>query len=298
MPAEEGSPIVARYNYATGEFMRPNYYGEQTARKTNFSGLDTQINNRNTRMNRKGYAPVPNYMIGTGNSPMSAGGNNLMPSPQKGFKYLTSGGYPPPSAMPQNANVFPAMYNHQTGQRVDPQKFSAGLVPYNPKMHVDKHSSAMVIDHHDFSQPSYLGGTKQYRDVDASGGYRYRIFEDDSIQILSSPRGGSGTFVPKGGEAWVSIINEIGSYKNPKSFREVMQSASQNEQIKEGLSTIFDTFLQGKKTEEEALKLEQERLRQEQQAITAKTPLQKATPYLIGVGIIVGVGTIIAIATK
>ena len=65
----------------TGEYMQPNYY----------SGLEEQINNMNTRMGRQGYAPVPNYMIGTGNSPMDRGGNNLMPSQQQGFQYLTSG---------------------------------------------------------------------------------------------------------------------------------------------------------------------------------------------------------------
>ena len=84
-PAGEGSPVVPEYNYATGEYMRPNYYGDR-----NLHGLEEEINNRNTRMGRSGYAPVPNYMIGNGNSPMHRGGNNLFPSPQQGFRYLTT----------------------------------------------------------------------------------------------------------------------------------------------------------------------------------------------------------------
>ena len=74
-PAGEGSPIVPQYNYATGEYMRPSYYNGE-----DLHGLNTTLNNRNTRMGRQGYAPVPNYMIGTGNSPLHRGGNNLFPS--------------------------------------------------------------------------------------------------------------------------------------------------------------------------------------------------------------------------
>ena len=298
MPAGEGSPIVERYNYVTGEYMRPNYYGE---RSVHFSGLNEEINNRNTRMNRKGYAPVPNYMVGTGNSPMSRGGNNLMPSPQQGFQYLTSGGYPPPSAMPQNSNVYPAMYNHQTGQRVDPQQFDAGLVPYAPKGHIDKHSSPMILDKPAFAGVEYLGNSNlKYRDVSGSGGYKYRQFQDNSIQILKSPIGGSGTIVQKGSPQWVAIINEIGQY--PSKVSQASQQAQSyldaNPNVKTGLQTLFDTWVGGQKSKQEQQRLDQERARAQADALASKSPLEKATPYLIGIGAIALVTTVLVSIRK
>jgi hypothetical protein len=299
MPAGEGSPIVERYNYVTGEYMRPSYYGE---RSVNFSGLDQQINNRNTRMNRQGYAPVPNYMVGTGNSPMSAGGNNLMPSPQKGFQYLTSGGYPPPSAMPQNSNVYPAMYNHQTGQRQDPQKFGAGLVPYAPKGHVDKHSSPMILDQPAFAGASYLSGSNlQYRDVAGSGGYKYRQYPDGSIQILQSPQGGIGTIVQKNSPFWNAITKEIGQYPQTKAGQVTQQAQSYldaNPNVKTGIQTLFDSFVGSQKSKQQQQILDQARSKAQSDALSKKSPLQKATPYLIGLGAIALVTTVLVSVRK
>ena len=296
MPAEEGSPIVTQYNYATGEYMRPSFYGEEVSRTKPLSGLDTEINNRNTRMNRKGYAPTPNYMKGTGNSPMERGGNNLMPSQIQGFKYVTSGGYPPPSAMPQNANTYPRFFNHKTGQREDPQQFDAGLVPYRPR-HIDKHSSDTHIPALKSFYPSYLSGASlPFRDVSGSGGYKFRQFSDNSIQILLSPKGGAGTIVPKGSESWVAIINEIGQYPSSSSLLQTGKQIAQSDKAQQGFQTLFDTWVSGKQTEQARMKVEQEGLKR--QAQPTKTPLQKATPYLIGVGMIVGLGTVLAVLTK
>ena len=298
MPAGEGSPIVERYNYVTGEYMRPNYYGE---RSVHFSGLDQQINNRNTRMNRKGYAPVPNYMVGTGNSPMSRGGNNLMPSPQQGFQYLTSGGYPPPSAMPQNSNVFPAMYNHQTGQRVDPQKFGAGLVPYAPKGHIDKHSSSTILEQPAFAGVEYLSGSNMpFRDVQGRGGYKYRQYQDGSIQILQSPKGGVGTMVQKGSSFWNAITNEIGAYpsKASQASGKAKSYLDANPNVKTGIQTLFDSFVSGQKTKQQQQALDQARAKAQQDALTQKSTLEKATPYLIGIGAIALVTTVLVSIRK
>jgi len=297
-PAGEGSPIVPQYNYITGEYMRPNYY----------NGLEEEINNRNTRMGRQGYAPVPNYMIGTGNSPMDRGGNNLMPSQQQGFQYLTSGGYPPPSAMPQNANVYPAMFNHQTGQRIDPQ--SGGLVPYAPM--VDKHSSSDKLDAPMFSGiPSYLQKSSQYgdldsavayRDVNGSGGYQYRQFANGSIQILKSPSGGTGTMIYQTSPYWQKITNEIGAY--PTKSQKLVQKGKELVQSEEGqevLTSLFDRFVSTQNTKTEQQKLLAQQAQAEQQKIAKgmqPTTLEKATPYLIGLGAISIVGTIMYFATK
>jgi hypothetical protein len=303
-PAGEGSPIVTEYNYATGEYMQPNYY----------NGLEEEINNRNTRMGRNGYAPVPNYMIGTGNSPMDRGGNNLMPSPQQGFEYLTSGGYPPPSAMPQNANVFPAMYNQQTGQRIDPQSGN-GLVPYAPM--VDKHSSSRQLGKPMFSgTPAYLqqsqshyGATQNYRDVNGNGGYRYRQFSDGSIVILKSPSGASNTPVSKNTSAWQAITREIGAY--PASGSTLQQGASnlvsagqefaQSEKGQSVISSLFDRFVstQSAKTEEQRLLAQQAQAQQQAIAKGMQPSVwEKAMPYVIGLAVIGTLGTVMYVATK
>lgn len=306
-PAGEGSPIVTQYNYATGEYMRPNYYNGQ-----DIGGLEEQINNRNTRMGRKGYAPVPNYMVGTGNSPMHRGGNNLMPSPQQGFQYLTSGGYPPPSAMPQNANVFPAMFNHQTGQRIDPQ--SGGLVPYAPM--VDKHSTGEQLEPNVFAgTPSYLsktanvgayGSAMPYRDVNGKGGYRYRQFADGSIQILAGKQG-VGTMISKSSPYWQPITDEIGEYPTatPQSQQSQLlqqgQAFAQSEQGQSVLTALFDRFVSGQsaKTEQQRLLAEQAKLEQQKIAQQMQPSVfEKSKPYLIGLAGIVAVGTTVYLVTK
>jgi hypothetical protein len=298
-PAGEGSPVVPRYNYATGEYMRPSYYGNDR----HLHGLDAEINNRNTRMGRKGYAPVPNYMVGNGNSPMHRGGNNLFPSPQQGFQYLTSGGYPPPSAMPQNSNVYPAMFNHQTGQRIDPQ--SGGLVPYAPK--VDKHSSSTLLDSPSFSGvPSYLGGHNlPFRVVDGKGGYQYKQFSDGSIQILKSPQGGSGTMVTKSSQYWQAITNEIGQYPTISTGNQradaLLQQGRQFAQSEQGqsiLTALFDRFISGQGLKQDELELQRLQAQQQSQAIRQSMQpsfFDKAKPYLLSLGII-GAFTGIAIA--
>ena len=308
-PAGEGSAIVPRYNYATGEYMNPNYYGEDTSRNSNMSGLETEINNMNTRMNRKGYAPVPNYMIGTGNSPMSRGGNNLFPSQQQGFAYLTSGGYPPPSAMPQNANVYPAMFNENTGQRIDPQ--SGGLVPYAPM--VDKHSSSLELSEPMFSGvPDYLkpqhdlGSTMPYRDVNGTGGlYRYRQFADGSIQILKSPQGGVGTMVTKSSPYWSAITNQIGAYPTssaiPTTGREGLDQILQSEQAKGAFMSLFDRFVTGQGSKTEQLELARQQALLEQQKIKEQMQpsfFERSKPYLLGLTVIGLIGGITYVATK
>lgn len=306
-PAGEGSPVVPRYNYATGEYMRPSYYGNE-----HLHGLETEINNRNTRMGRKGYAPVPNYMIGNGNSPMHRGGNNLFPSPQKGFQYLTSGGYPPPSAMPQNSNFYPAMFNHQTGQRIDPQ--SGGLVPYSPK--IDKHSSSTVLSSPSFSGlPSYLGNADSqvagafgsnppFRIVNGKGGYQYKQFADGTIQILKSPQGGVGTMVGRSSPYWQDITDEIGEYpistgnRRADALLQTGRNIAQSEQGQAFFQSLFDRFITGQGLKQDQLELQRLQAQQQSQAISQSmqpTFFDKAKPYLLSLGII-GAFTGIAIA--
>ena len=136
MPAAKhpGSPIVTKYVYATGQYMRPQFYTatrDPSARREGYDGLSTALDNKNTRMNQPGYSPIQNYMVGPGNQPMDRGGPNLMPSPIQGFEYLTSSDFIPPTATPQNGNIYPPMYNRQ-GLREDPQAFQAGLVKALP----------------------------------------------------------------------------------------------------------------------------------------------------------------------
>lgn len=302
-PAGEGSPIVPQYNYSTGEYMRPSYYNGQDQ---DLHGLETEINNRNTRMGRTGYAPMPNYMIGTGNSPMHRGGNNLFPSPQKGFSYLTSGGYAPPSAMPQNSNVYPAMFNHHTGQRIDPQ--SGGLVPYQPK--VDKHSSSMILDTPTFSGlPSYLGELNlPFRIVGGQGGYEYKQFSNGTIQITKSPQGGVGTMVYEGSSYWNDITNEIGQYPTLSTGSQRADALlnrgrqfAQSEQGKSLITSLFDTFLAQQGVRQEELELQRLQAQQQGQAISQSmqpTFFDKAKPYLLSIAVIGTVATVAIVATS
>lgn len=54
--------------------------------------------------------------------------------------------------------------------------------------------------------------SKSYRDVTGQGGYVYRVYSDGQIQIVQSPRGGAGTFVPTGSSAYNAILQE--AYSN------------------------------------------------------------------------------------
>lgn len=58
------------------------------------------------------------------------------------------------------------------------------------------------------SRPSAFHGAANYRDVTGQGGYVYRVFNDGRIQILQSPRGGAGTYVQPGTEAYNAILLE------------------------------------------------------------------------------------------
>ena len=320
-PSGEGSPIVTRYNYATGEYIRPSQYGEnmRVQNMHNLSGLDTEIDTWNTRMGIKGTSPMRNYMIGNGNSPMDRGGANLFPSPISNFEYLTTGGYPPPSAMPQNANIYPAMFDHQTGQRIDPQSFSSGLVK---PVFIDKHSASNYeIEEPMFDGlPEYLrpkksqnyGSAMAYRDVNGSGGYKYRQFADGSIQILASSRGGVGTMVYQSSPYWQAITKEIGTYSQPKQQIQLQSQTAQNllnkgqefaqsEEGKSIITSLFDRFVSTQSAKTEQQKLLAQQAQSEQQRIAQDmqpSAFQKSLPYLIAVGMIIGVGTVVFIATK
>lgn len=51
--------------------------------------------------------------------------------------------------------------------------------------------------------------SKSYRDVTGQGGYVYRVYTDGQIQILQSPRGGAGSYVPQGSSAYNAILQEV-----------------------------------------------------------------------------------------
>lgn len=60
----------------------------------------------------------------------------------------------------------------------------------------------------------------KYRDVQGSGGYTYRQYEDGSLTILKSPSGQSGRVVYSNEPAWLAITREIGPFPgtvNPKT---------------------------------------------------------------------------------
>lgn len=59
--------------------------------------------------------------------------------------------------------------------------------------------------------PATAGGLV-YRDVQGKNGYVYRQFEDGSLLILKSPRGGAGTLVNENTSAFVAISKEIGPF--------------------------------------------------------------------------------------
>jgi hypothetical protein len=219
MSGSEGSPRVYNYNFAQGAFLPSTYYG----------GLGEEIDNVNTRMNR-GPIPVsklPNYMVGTGNQPMHRGGPNLFATDHKGFRNITAADEMPQTAISQNANVFPAMFNHRTGLRRDPQSWNAGLITdkairHYPYGQYDKHfDPTKAVGEAQFSGlPSYLGAPSgkaaQYRIVKGEGGYQYKQFANGTIQIVAGPSG-IGTVHYTGSQINKAITQEIGAYPSSKS---------------------------------------------------------------------------------
>lgn len=311
-PAGEGSPIVTRYNYATGQYMRPSQYGYGgIMANSNFGDLSMQPDNRQTRMGNRivnaKSSKQPNYMIGNGNSPMDRGGANMFPSPIEGYQYLTTGGYPPAYSMPQNSNIYPAMFNHATGERIDPQ--SGGLIKpvfkdkhFSGDLELDEPMFGGVPEYLKPQQQSNLGGTgMKFRDVNGSGGYRYRQFEDGSIHILQSPRGGSNTVVQKGSNYHQAITAEIGTYpmtaQSGSTLQNVIttgQAYAQSDAGQSFFKAIFDSFIGKKEAQTAQYQLQAEQAKAQQQAIAESmqpSAWEKAKPYLLAVGIIGAIGT-------
>lgn len=52
----------------------------------------------------------------------------------------------------------------------------------------------------------------RWREVDGSGGYRYRQFEDGSIRVVTDPRGRLTGVTLSSGSAWAAISREIGPF--------------------------------------------------------------------------------------
>lgn len=65
----------------------------------------------------------------------------------------------------------------------------------------------------DQAGPDFFGSTV-FRDVEGTGGYYYRQYDDGSIEILKSPSGGVGK-VLSSGAGWAAITREIGAYPAP-----------------------------------------------------------------------------------
>lgn len=313
-PVAQGSAIIPLYNYATGQYMLPMQYGE------NMNGLEMQPDNRQTRMGNRivnAKSPhQPNYMIGNGNSPMSRGGANMFASPIEGYRYLTTGGYPPPSAMPQNANIYPAMFNHQTGDRIDPQS-SNGLID---PVFKDKHSSDMELGMPMFSgTPDYLkpnfGASLSFVDVTGGGGYKYRLFSDGRIMIVSVNGVPSNRQVPTNSSAYNAIIAQVGTYQQNvgssgsssapvqtgNRFLDQGQQFLQSDQGQNLLNTVFNTFLskQGAKQSELDLQAQQAEAQRQEIARSMETPAwKKALPYLAVIGVIGAATTVVVNLNK
>lgn len=306
-PVAQGSPIVPLYNYATGQYMLPMQYGE------NMNGIDMQPDNRETRMGNRivnaKSSKQPNYMVGNGNSPMNRGGANMFPSPIEGYQYLTTGGYPPPSAMPQNANIYPAMFNHETGNRIDPQS-NNGLI--NP-VFKDKHSSDMELGMPMFSgtpeylQPNY-GSSIAFKDVNGQGGWKYRLFSDGRLTVLSHNGVPKNIQVTKGTSLYNSIISEIGAYPQSSGgssstgnrFVDQGQQFLKSEKGQSLLSTVFDTFLSKQGANQAQLDLQRQQAEAQKQEIakSMETPMwKKALPYVAVLGVL-GIGTVVVISTS
>ena len=320
-PSAEGSPIVTRYNYATGQYMRPSQYGDYM-RNQHLSGLDMQTDNWNTRMGVKGNSPMRNYMVGNGNSPMDRGGANMFPSTIQGYQYLTTGGYPPPSAMPQNSNVYPAMFNHQNGQRIDPQSNNGLISPVFKDHHFNGEGEVGVAQFGGL--PEYLrgqtdgyGSSIAFVDVKGTGGvYEYRIYSDNRVVIIRKNGVPANITVPSGSSAWTAIINQVGDYKantgqsTPpiQTGRQGLDTAiakgqefAQSEQGKSVIASIFDTFLSRQGATKSQYDLQSQQAQAQAQTIAQgmqPSAFQKALPYIATVSVIGMVGTAVYFSTK
>ena len=149
--AAEGPPWVSEFDYGQGKYERPSTYGSPESGTTNGSvttnipeGLGLEDGGIRVGLKNQPRRPIGNWMYGTdGMQPMDAGGPNLFPTKNKMIPLVSNESYPPPTAMPQNANFYPAMYNNKTGLRIDPQ--SGGMLMddgvHRPKVHTlhDKH---------------------------------------------------------------------------------------------------------------------------------------------------------------
>lgn len=73
--------------------------------------------------------------------------------------------------------------------------------------------------------PATAGGLV-YRDVQGRGGYVYRQYEDGSLLILKSPRGGASTLLNENTREFAAISKEIGPFPtaiNPYTNRKWTQ---------------------------------------------------------------------------
>ena len=280
MSGAEGSPRVYRYDYATGEYMKPAVYG----------GLGDEIDNQNTRMNRPQatHQEIRNYMRGTGNQPMHRGGPNLFPSATMGYDYMTGAPPAPSSAMPFNANEFPPQFNHQTGQRVDPQSYSElGTVTFYNFGSYDKHfDPTKTVGEASFSGlPSYLGAPDlPSRTVAGSGRYVYKQYADGTIQILQGPQG-IGTIVSPSSRAGQAITAEIGKY--PKTavgakIQQVKQSKAGSfmQQLLDTASSVATGIEMRSEAEIARLEARERKQKQERNLIYAAAGLAAAIVLL------------------
>ncbi len=274
-PAGEGSPVVTRYNFASGQYMRPSQYGEA------MHGLDMQTDNRNTRMGVKGNSPMRNYMIGNGNSPMNRGGANMFPSQIEGYQFLTTnGGF---------------VDHHSSQSNTIGQNMFSGTPHYlRPQ-----------------SQSNGLGGAysnMQSVIKNGSGGYQYKQFANGTLQIMKSPRGGVGTMIYSSSPYFQDITNEIGTYGLQTTGNQKVDNALsrgqgllQSEQGQTILTSLFDNFLSKKNVQKSEYDLiaEQNALATQQIKDGQKPSMtEKIVPYVAIVGVIGTIGTIVYLATK
>lgn len=84
----------------------------------------------------------------------------------------------------------------------------------------------------DQAGPVFFGG--DYRDVDGAGGYRYRQYEDGSIEIRVDPQRRIQGRVFSSGAAWQAITKEIGPYPEPpaRGERDLVKRGSRGDDAK------------------------------------------------------------------
>jgi len=269
-PAGEGSPVVTRYNFASGQYMRPSQYGEA------MHGLDMQTDNRNTRMGVKGNSPMRNYMVGNGNSPMNRGGANMFPSQIEGYQFLTTNG---------------GFVDHHSSQSntIGQNMFSG--TPHYLRPQSNNLSGSNYSNMHSVIK-------------DGSGGYQYKQFANGTLQIMKSPSGGVGTMIYTNSPYWGKITKEIGEYGKWEKAGKVLskgQELLESEQGQTILTSLFDNFTSKKnaQTSEYDLIAEQNALSAQQIKDGQKPSMtEKIVPYVAIVGVIGAIGTIVYLATK